>query len=93
VDVRESNTVVLARNGQTIVIGGMRKTHKQPGATAPLEGVPIIGNLFHQDRIDYEKSELVILLTPEIMVGEAIDDRWRIEEKRLKRFGLNRHTK
>jgi MSHA biogenesis protein MshL len=93
VDVRESNTVVLARNGQTVVIGGMRKTHKQPGATTPLEGVPIIGNLFHQDRIDYEKSELVILLTPEIMVGEAIDDRWRIEEKRLKRFGLNRHTK
>lgn len=92
VDVRESNNVVLARNGQTIVIGGMQKTHKQPGATAPLEGVPIIGNLFHQGRVDHEKSELVILLTPEIMVGEAIDDRWRIEEKRLKRFGLNRHT-
>jgi MSHA biogenesis protein MshL len=92
VDVRESNNVVLARNGQTVVIGGMRKTHKQPKATGPLEGVPIIGNLFHEDRIDHEKSELVILLTPEIMVGEAIDDRWRIEEKRLKRFGLNRHT-
>ena len=93
VDVRESNNVVLARNGQTVVIGGMRETHKQPGATAPLEGVPIIGNLFHQDRTVHEKSELVILLTPEIMVGEAIDDRWRIEEKRLQRFGLNRHTK
>jgi MSHA biogenesis protein MshL len=93
VDVRESNNVVLARNGQTVVIGGMRKTQKQPvqGGTAPLLKMPILGNLFHQDRTGYEKSELVILITPEIMVGEAIDDRWRIEEKRLKQFGFNRH--
>jgi type II secretory pathway component GspD/PulD (secretin) len=92
VDVQESNNVVLARSGQTVVIGGMRKTRKQPGAPAPLERVPVIGNLFHQDRIDHEKSELVILLTPEIMVGEAIDDRWRFEKKRLQRFGANWHT-
>ena len=94
VDVRESSNVVLARNGQTVVIGGMMKARKQPkrGPTTPLEEVPVIGEWFRQDMTTYEKSELVILLTPEIMVGEAIDDRWRIEEKRLKRFGLNRHT-
>ena len=93
VDVRESNNVVLARNGQIVVIGGMRKTKKEPveGALAPIKDVPLIGNLLHQDRTGYERSELVILLTPEIMVGEAIDDRWRNEEKRLKRFGFNRH--
>jgi len=87
VEVRESNNVVLARNGQTVVIGGMSEAQKEP-----VQGVSIIGNLFHQDRTGYERSELVILLTPEIMVGEAIDDRWRIEEKRLRRFGFNRHT-
>jgi len=92
VDVRESNNVVLARNGQTVVIGGMMKAQKEPKPTTPLEKTPVIGDLFHEDRTVYEKSELVILLTPEIMVGEAIDDRWRIEEKRLKRFGLNRRT-
>lgn len=93
VDVQESNTVVLARNGQIVVIGGMRKTKKQPvqGALASIKKVPLIGDWLHQDRTGYEKSELVILLTPEIMVGEAIDDRWRHEEKRLKRFGFNRH--
>jgi len=93
VDVRESNNVVLARNGQTVVIGGMMKTRKQPKneSTTSLEEVPVIGKWFRQDMTVYEKSELVILLTPEIMVGEAIDDRWRIEEKRLKQFGLNRH--
>ncbi|MCH8312428.1 MAG: hypothetical protein IID17_05535 [Nitrospinae bacterium] len=93
VDVRESNNVVLARNGQTVVIGGMMKARKEPkrDPTTSLEEVPVIGKWFRQDMTVYEKSELVILLTPEIMVGEAIDDRWRIEEKRLKRFGLNRH--
>lgn len=95
VDVRESNNVVLARNGQTVVIGGMMEAQKgsKNEPTTPLEKMPIVGNLFHEDRTVYEKSELVILLTPEIMVGEAIDDRWRIEEKRLKRFGLNRRTR
>ncbi len=94
VDVRESNNVVLARNGQTVVIGGMMKAQKGPKkeSATPLEEMPIVGEWFHEDRTVYERSELVILLTPEIMVGEAIDDRWRIEEKRLQRFGLNRHT-
>ncbi len=94
VDVRESNNMVMARNGQTVVIGGLRKTEKEPvrQATAPFKDVPLIGDWLHQDMTGYEKSELVILLTPEIMVGEAIDDRWRIEEKRLKRFGFNRQA-
>jgi MSHA biogenesis protein MshL len=91
VDVQESNNVVLARSGQTVVIGGMRKMHKRPQPVL-LEGVPIIGSLFQHGISGYEKSELVILLTPEIMAGEAIDDRWRIEEKRLRQFGFNRHT-
>ncbi len=94
VDVRESNNVVFARNGQTVVIGGMMKSEKAPKkvSTAPLADVPVIGNWLHENKTVYEQSELVILLTPEIMVGEAIDDRWRMEEKRLKRFGLNRKT-
>ena len=31
VDVRESNNVVLAQHGQTIVIGGLMKTKKKSG--------------------------------------------------------------
>ncbi|VAX32880.1 hypothetical protein MNBD_NITROSPINAE05-247, partial [hydrothermal vent metagenome] len=91
VAVQESNNVVLARSGQTVVVGGMRKTHKRPQPVL-LERAPVIGSLFQHGISGYEKSELVILLTPEIMVGEAIEDRWRIEEKRLQQFGFNRHT-
>ena len=93
-DVREANNVVLARNGQTVVIGGLLGARKEP-RTEPanvLETIPVIGGLFHQDLTRIEKSELVILLTPEVMVGAAIDDRWRIEEKRLQRFKLPRQT-
>ena len=93
-DVRESNTVVLARNGQTVVIGGLLGRTKEPREDSMnvLEQVPIIGEMFHEDLTTYEKSELLILLTPEIMVGDAVDDRLRIEEKRLKRFGGTRQS-
>jgi MSHA biogenesis protein MshL len=94
VDIRESNNVVMARNGQTVVIGGLTGRRKGPkdGPASALERVPIFGEMFQENRTTYEKSELLILLTPEIMVGSAIDDRLRIEEKRLKRTGLPRHT-
>lgn len=92
VDIRESNNVVMARNGQTVVIGGLlgRTKELREDSQTALERVPIIGEMFHEDLTTYEKSELLILLTPQIMVGDAIDDRLRIEEKRLKRFGATR---
>jgi MSHA biogenesis protein MshL len=94
VDIRESNNVVMARNGQTVVIGGLLRRTKEPreDSKTALEQVPIIGEMFHEDLTTYEKSELLILLTPQIMVGDAIEDRLRIEEKRLKRFGGTRQS-
>jgi len=94
VDVRESNNVVMAHNGQTVVIAGLMNRIKGPkeGPATVLEQVPLFGELFQEDRTQYKKSELLILLTPEIMVGDAIDDRLHIEEKRLRRLGLPRRT-
>jgi MSHA biogenesis protein MshL len=91
VDVRESSNVVMARNGQTVVIGGLLGRGKNP-KKEPATAAPIFGGLFHEELTTYEKSELLILLTPQIMVGDAIDDRLRIEEKRLKRFGVTRQS-
>ena len=88
VDVRQSNNTVLARSGQTVVIGGLMGSEKkrQEKPAISLAQVPFIGGLFEEDEATYEKSELVIFLTPEIMVGDAIDDRRRLEEQRLKRI-------
>jgi len=82
-DVRQSNTVVLAGSGQTIVIGGlMKKTRKSRE-----DSLSLLGGLFHSDESSEEKTELVILLTPEIMVGDAVDERFRIEQRRLDALG------
>jgi len=87
-DVRESNNVVLAQSGQTIVIGGLMKNKKTKNENElPFLGrVPILGKLFqHQQDVD-EKVELVIMLTPQVMAGLAIDERLKKEEERLQKI-------
>ncbi len=89
-DVRESNNVVLAQSGQTIVIGGLMKNSKSKNQNeVPLLGdIPLLGRLFqHEEDID-AKTELVIMLTPQVMVGKAIDEQLRKEEERLQSFVL-----
>ncbi len=89
-DVRESNNVVLAQSGQTIVIGGLMKNRKSKNQNeVPLLGeIPIVGRLFqHEEDID-AKTELVIMLTPQVMAGKAIDEKLQQEEKRLQNFVL-----
>ncbi len=90
-DVREANNVVLAQHGQTIVIGGLMKTKKEvDDNSVPLLGsLPGIGRLFHWDQENTLKSELVIMLSPEIMAGRAVDDRFIKERDRLRNTGYD----
>ncbi|MBM2830838.1 MAG: mshL [Gammaproteobacteria bacterium] len=64
--VRESDSIVRARNGQVVVIGGlMQDLTNDNEATAPvLSDIPILGNLFRHTKNRSIKSELVILLKP-----------------------------
>jgi MSHA biogenesis protein MshL len=72
--IRESDSVVRAHNGQVIVIGGlMRETRKRNDYKMPgLGSVPVIGNLFKSKRDASTTVELVLLLRA-IVVG---DDEW-----------------
>ncbi len=90
-DVRESNNVVLAQHGQTIVIGGLMKTKKEvDDNSVPLLGaIPYVGRFFHWDNEIESKTELVIMLTPEIMAGKAIDDKFSLENSRLRNLGYD----
>jgi MSHA biogenesis protein MshL len=69
--IRESDSVVRARNGQVIVIGGlMRETRKRDDYKMPgLGSVPLIGNLFKSKRDASTTVELVLLLRP-VVVGD-----------------------
>ncbi len=76
VDVRETETVVSVRDGQTIVIAGLlqdKATEEESGVPF-LRNVPIVGYLFKTQTVKKNKTELVILLTPKILTGKKIDD-------------------
>jgi MSHA biogenesis protein MshL len=72
-EIRESDSIVKARSGQVIVIGGlMRDQHqKQEFRTPYLGAIPGIGNLFKSKREATRKSELVILLRPVVINDDS----------------------
>ncbi len=70
--IRESDSIVQARSGQVIVIGGLMQDQindQQAGAPG-LGDVPILGNLFKHKKNLSTKTELVILLRP-VVVNEG----------------------
>jgi len=68
--VRESDSVVKAKNGQVVVIGGLMQnsSSKGEGGLPGVSDVPVVGGLFKQQKRANTRSELVILLRP-IVVG------------------------
>ncbi len=72
--IRESDSVVRARSGQVIVIGGlMRETRTRNSHKTPLLGdVPGLGRLFRSERDRGQTVELVLLLRPLV----TADDSW-----------------
>ncbi|HEX5635702.1 MAG TPA: pilus (MSHA type) biogenesis protein MshL, partial [Gammaproteobacteria bacterium] len=73
--VRESDSVVRAKNGQIIVIGGLMKNKlvQKETATPFLSEIPFLGYLFKHTSDVQVKSELVILLRPIVV---DTDDDW-----------------
>jgi MSHA biogenesis protein MshL len=79
--IRESDSVVRARSGQIIVIGGLMRERRQRNdyKTPGLGSIPVLGNLFRSKRDVSSTVELVLLLRPvvaddaqmEAMVREA----------------------
>ncbi|MBL1141737.1 MAG: pilus (MSHA type) biogenesis protein MshL [Proteobacteria bacterium] len=76
--VRESDSIVRARSGQVIVIGGLMQetTNDQDAKTPFLGDLPGIGSLFNHKKQESVKSELVILLKPVVVKSS---DEWNDE--------------
>jgi MSHA biogenesis protein MshL len=64
--IRESDSIVRAKNRQVIVIGGlMQNTTRRLKAGLPgISRIPLVGRDFSQERDEVERSELVILVRP-----------------------------
>lgn len=73
--IRESDSIIRAKNGQVVVIGGlMQDGMKNEDASVPfLSELPLIGGLFKHVRKVKVKSELVILLKPIVVEN---NDQW-----------------
>lgn len=80
--IRETDSIIKAKNGQVVVIGGLLQNKKnQTNAYVPwLSRIPVVGALFRQKQKSHSKSELVILLQPTITDSNV----WRDEIKQLK---------
>lgn len=86
-EIRESDTVIKAKSGEVVVIGGLMKTDSQEIVSkVPFLGdIPLLGELFKNRNTSKKKTELVILLKPTV-VGR---DTWRLELERTRSL-LNR---
>ena len=78
--IRESDSMVKAKSGEMIVIGGLmqnQSSEKKEGIPL-LKDLPVLGHLFRHTVQVSQKSELVILLKPTVIHSntwsEAIDD-------------------
>ncbi|HEX2964173.1 MAG TPA: hypothetical protein VHO84_00210, partial [Syntrophorhabdaceae bacterium] len=71
-DVREVDTIIKAKEGETIVLGGLIKTTKSNTDTGTkwLMDLPVLKYFFKLNEQEMTKSELVIFLTPRIIYGE-----------------------
>lgn len=74
-EIRESDSIVKARSGQIIVIGGLMRNSMtdESFGTPGLSKIPGVGNLFKSKRSVESKTELVILLKPIVIDS---DDDW-----------------
>lgn len=72
--IRESDSIVSARSGQVIVIGGlMQNIVSDSRAGIPfLKDIPFIGGLFRHEKNSIKKSELVILLKPIVVENDKV---------------------
>jgi MSHA biogenesis protein MshL len=70
--VRESDTIVRARNGQIVVIGGLMQevTRDQEAGIPGLKNIPGLGYLFKHIKKQTVKTELVILLKPIVVASD-----------------------
>lgn len=74
VDTRKIDTKALLKDGQTVVLGGLRRrTVTQTVKKVPIVGdVPLMGTLFSNVTEEVKTNELLIFITPKILAEQAL---------------------
>lgn len=87
ISTREAVTRVLVKDGQTILLGGLRDQQRDvtQGGVPILSGIPLIGGLFGRADRRTNQTELYLFLTPRILRTDADAD--SVTTPRLPRNG------
>jgi type II secretory pathway component GspD/PulD (secretin) len=87
ISTREAATQVLVKDGQTIVLGGLRDKQKNANQSGIpiLSHIPIVGGLFGSADRSTTETELYLFLTPRILKTDADAD--SVTAPRLPRGG------
>ncbi len=89
---RTAVTTVMAKNKQTIVIGGLLRTDiVETHYKVPLLGdIPLLGALFRKTATSEKKTEIMVFLTPQILGAEELSRMSeRLDSEIMRRFEEN----
>jgi MSHA biogenesis protein MshL len=84
-DIRESDSIVKAKSGQVIVLGGLmqERINSVKGKRPGLSNIPLAGRLFNSNADTRIKSELIILLKPTVVEQDSWVDDFNTSQERF----------
>ena len=86
IDTTRALTTISARDGQTVILGGLitKNTARTERRVPYIGDIPVLGHLFRYDKIADQRTELLIILTPHV-VREDEDVEWtkEVESERM----------
>ena len=87
-NIRESDTVIKAKSGEIVVIGGLMQSQtKEYESRVPFVGaLPLVGNLFKSKQEVETKKELVILIKPTVVGTGTWQEQMKRSADLLKRW-------
>jgi pilus assembly protein CpaC len=76
IDMRSARTVVELREGQTLAIAGLlQQTTNGTTVRVPILGdLPVVGTLFSSNKIETVETELIVLVTPELVAPMELQE-------------------
>lgn len=83
--IRESDSIVRAKSGQIVVIGGLiqNAARDETSGIPWVSRIPWLGRLFEHSRLSSRQTELVILLRPMVVDNEVWNDELRQASGRI----------
>ena len=88
IDRRSIDTVIKAKQDQTVIIAGIIKRRKDivEHGVPFFMNLPGIGSLFRRKEVLWSTSELAIFITPVIVSGKRVEELTQQERERLQKI-------